>query len=59
MRKAPGVLSSGLYAIPAVVGAAVAVIAVGSGASQVISAPVALAAAGVCLAIRMVGLLSG
>ena len=59
MRKVPGVLSSGLYAIPALVGAAVAVIAVSSGASQVLSAPVALAAAGVCFAIRIVGLLFG
>ncbi|MDT7580944.1 MAG: hypothetical protein QOK35_2208 [Pseudonocardiales bacterium] len=56
IRQVPGVLSSGLYAIPALVGAALAVVAAGSGVDRVLGAPVALGAAGVCFAIRMVGL---
>jgi uncharacterized membrane protein YeiH len=56
IRQVPGVLSSGLYAIPALVGAALAVITTGSGVNQVLGAPAALSAAGVCFVIRMVGL---
>jgi uncharacterized membrane protein YeiH len=56
IRQVPGVLSSGLYAIPALVGAALAVVATSSGVDRVLGAPVALGAAGVCFAIRMVGL---
>jgi uncharacterized membrane protein YeiH len=56
IRQVPGVLSSGLYAIPALVGAALVVIGTSSGVNQVLGAPVALGAAGVCFAIRMVGL---
>jgi len=56
IQKVPSVLSSGLYAIPALVGAALAVIAASSGVDQVLGAPVALAAAAVCFVIRMVGL---
>ena len=56
IRQVPGVLSSGLYAIPALVGAALVVVAISSGVSQVLGAPVALGAAGVCFTIRMVGL---
>jgi uncharacterized membrane protein YeiH len=56
IRQVPSVLSSGLYAIPALMGAALAVIATSGGVSQVLGAPAALGAAGVCFAIRMVGL---
>jgi uncharacterized membrane protein YeiH len=56
IRQVPSVLSSGLYAIPALVGAALAVIATSTGVHQVLGAPVAVSAAGVCFLIRMVGL---
>ena len=56
IRRIPSVLSSGLYAIPALVGAALVVVAISSGVNQVLGAPVALGAAGVCFVIRMVGL---
>ncbi len=56
IRQVPSVLSSGLYAIPALVGAALVVVATSSGVNQVLGAPVALGAAGVCFGIRMVGL---
>lgn len=59
IRRVPSVLSSGLYATPALVGAAVAVLAAGGGVDHVLGAPVALGAAGACFAIRMVGLLFG
>jgi uncharacterized membrane protein YeiH len=59
IRRVPGVLSSGLYAIPALVGAAVVVLALSSGLDQVFGVPVALGAAGVCFLIRMVGLRFG
>jgi uncharacterized membrane protein YeiH len=59
IRQVPGVLSSGLYAIPALVGAALVVLGTSSGVNQVLGAPVALGAAGVCFAIRMVGLYFG
>jgi uncharacterized membrane protein YeiH len=56
IRQVPSVLSSGLYAIPALAGAALVVLATLGGVDQVLGAPVALGAAGVCFAIRMVGL---
>jgi uncharacterized membrane protein YeiH len=56
IRQVPGVLSSGLYAIPALVGAALVVLALGSGMDRVLGVPAALGAAGVCFLIRMVGL---
>ena len=56
IRQIPGVLSSGLYAIPALVGAALLVVATSGGVSQLLGAPLALGAAGVCFVIRMVGL---
>jgi len=56
IQQIPSVLSSGLYAVPALVGAALVVIATSSGVSEVLGAPVALGAAGVCFVIRMVGL---
>ena len=55
IRQVPSVLSSGLYAIPALVGAAVVVVAATSGVNQVLGAPVALGAAGICFVIRMIG----
>jgi uncharacterized membrane protein YeiH len=56
IRQVPSVLSSGLYAVPALVGAALVVLASSGGVNEVLGAPVALGAAGVCFAIRMVGL---
>ena len=57
VRQVPSVLSSGLYATPALVGAAIVVVATSAGADQVIGAPAALGAAGVCFLIRVLGLL--
>ncbi|MEU4426464.1 trimeric intracellular cation channel family protein [Actinoplanes sp. NPDC024001] len=59
IRRIPSVLSSGLYAIPALAGAAMVVIASSAGWDQVFGAPAALGAAGVCFLIRMVGLHRG
>ena len=56
IRQVPSVLSSGLYAVPALVGAALTVITSSSGVDEVLGTPVALGAAGVCFVIRMVGL---
>lgn len=56
IRQIPGVLSSGLYAIPALIGAAVVVVAGSGGVDQVLGAPIALAGAAACFLIRMVGL---
>jgi uncharacterized membrane protein YeiH len=56
IRRLPTVLSSGLYAIPALVGAALVVRGTSVGASQVLGVPVALAGAMVCFLIRMIGL---
>jgi len=50
--QVPSVLTSGLYAIPALVGAAVVVLVA---PSQVLGIPVALVAATICFVIRMVG----
>jgi len=52
IRQIPSVLSSGLYAIPALVGATVAVVSIKLGVEGL---PAGLAAAAVCFAIRMVG----
>ncbi len=52
IREVPSVLTSGLYAIPALVGATVIVLADAWGAAEV---PAALVAAGACFAIRIVG----
>jgi uncharacterized membrane protein YeiH len=49
----PAVLTSGLYAIPALVGAAIAVIAVRTG---VYGAPAAVGAALACFLVRTVGI---
>jgi uncharacterized membrane protein YeiH len=56
IRQVPSVLSSGLYAIPALVGAALVVVAAHGGVSHLLNVPVAVGAAGVCFLIRMVGL---
>ena len=53
--RVPSVLSSGLYAIPALVGAALLVPAERGGVQQVLGAPAALCAA-VCFLIRLAGL---
>ncbi len=50
------VLRTGLYAIPALVAAALVVLASRIGVDRVLGAPAALAAAGVCFTVRMVGL---
>jgi uncharacterized membrane protein YeiH len=56
IRQVPSVLSSGLYAIPALAGAALVVAADRGGVHHVLGTPVALGAAGLCFLIRMVGL---
>ncbi len=56
IQRIPGVLSSGLYAVPAMAGAALAVVATGAGVDRVLGLPAALGAAGVCFLIRVVGL---
>ena len=52
IRQIPSVLSSGLYAIPALAGATVAVVSIKTGVDGL---PAGLAAAAVCFTIRMVG----
>jgi uncharacterized membrane protein YeiH len=54
--RVPSVLSSELYAIPALVGAALVVAADVGGVDHVLGAPVALGAAAVCFLIRVIGL---
>ena len=56
IQRVPGVLSSGLYAIPAAVGAGLVVIATSAGVDRVLGLPAALGAAGVCFLIRTAGL---
>ncbi len=53
VRRVPTVLTSGLYAIPALVGASIAVATVRTG---VYGIPAALGAAGACFLIRLVGI---
>jgi uncharacterized membrane protein YeiH len=53
VRRVPAVLTSGLYAIPALVGAAIAVITVRAG---VYGVPAALGAAVACFLIRLAGI---
>jgi uncharacterized membrane protein YeiH len=59
IRQVPAVLGSGLYAIPALVGAALFVAADSGGVGHVLGVPAALCAAGVCFLIRVVGLRFG
>src|SRR3954465_10539904 len=56
IRQIPSVLRSGLYAIPALVGATVTVLAIRFG---VYGLPAAIAAAAICFAIRMAGVRFG
>ena len=56
IRQIPSVLSTGLYAIPALVGAAITVVAGRLGGYGIATA---IVAAGVCFAIRMVGVRYG
>jgi uncharacterized membrane protein YeiH len=56
VRQVPSVLSSGLYAVPALVGAAITVATIQAG---VYGIPAALAAACACFAIRMLGVRFG
>jgi uncharacterized membrane protein YeiH len=53
IRRVPAVLTSGLYAVPALAGATITAVALQNGAY---STPIALAAAFVCFAIRLAGL---
>jgi uncharacterized membrane protein YeiH len=59
IRQIPGVLSRGLYAIPALVGAGLLVIAERAGVDHVLGVPVALGAAAGCFLIRTAGLRFG
>jgi uncharacterized membrane protein YeiH len=56
IRQVPSVLNSGLYAIPALVGAGLIVAAETAGVHHVLGTPAALYAAAACFLIRMVGL---
>jgi uncharacterized membrane protein YeiH len=56
IRQVPSVLSSGLYAIPALVGATLIVVVTSIGVDRLLGGPVALGAAAVCFVIRVVGL---
>lgn len=56
IQRIPGVLSTGLYAIPALVAAALVVLSLRFGVDHVLGAPVAVGAAAVCFTIRTVGL---
>lgn len=55
-RQIPSVLSSGLYAIPALVGAAITVVSIRLGGYGIAAA---IVAAGVCFGIRMLGVRFG
>jgi uncharacterized membrane protein YeiH len=52
IRQIPSVLSSGLYAIPALIGATITVVAIRLGVYGILPA---IVAAGVCFAVRMLG----
>jgi uncharacterized membrane protein YeiH len=54
--RVPSVLSSGLYAVPALAGAALVVAADSGDVDRVLGTPVALGGAAVCFLIRMLGL---
>ena len=56
IQRLPSVLSTGLYAVPALVAAALTVLAARAGVDDVLGAPAALGAALVCFVIRMIGL---
>jgi len=56
IQRIPSVLSSGLYAIPALAGAALVVAAEGGGVDRLLGVPAALGGATVCFVIRLLGL---
>src|SRR5690606_9407437 len=56
IRRVPAVRSRGLYAIPALVAAALVTVGTGSGVDEVPGWSGAFGAAAVCFAVRMVGL---
>ncbi|MGA5298952.1 trimeric intracellular cation channel family protein [Nucisporomicrobium flavum] len=56
VRRLPSVLSSGLYAIPALAGAALVVAADAADVRRLLEVPVAMWAAAVCFTIRVAGL---
>ncbi|QGQ19152.1 trimeric intracellular cation channel family protein [Cellulomonas sp. JZ18] len=56
VRRVPFVLTNELYAIPALVGATLAVLAARGGVDEVLGVPAALVAAAVCFSVRVVGL---
>jgi uncharacterized membrane protein YeiH len=56
IQRIPSVLSSGLYAIPALAGAALVVAAEGGGVDRLLGVPAALGGAAVCFVIRLLGL---
>jgi uncharacterized membrane protein YeiH len=56
IQRLPGVLSSGLYATPAIVGAALLVAAEGSRAGDLLGVSAAVLGAAVCFLIRVIGL---
>jgi uncharacterized membrane protein YeiH len=53
--RIPSVLTSGLYAIPALVGALLTVVAARADVDHVVGVPATVVAAAVCFAIRMLG----
>jgi uncharacterized membrane protein YeiH len=53
IRRIPSVMTDGLYAIPAIIGATVAVTAILLGVAGL---PAALGAAGVCFVIRLIAM---
>jgi uncharacterized membrane protein YeiH len=59
IQRVPSVLSSGLYAIPALLGAALVVAAESGGVDRVLGAPVALGGAALCFLVRMLGVYFG
>jgi uncharacterized membrane protein YeiH len=56
IRRIPSVLNSGLYAIPALIGATITVVSIRLGAYGIATA---IVAAGACFAVRMVGVRYG
>jgi uncharacterized membrane protein YeiH len=56
IQRIPSVLTSGLYAIPALAGAALVVAAEGGGVDRLLGVPAALGGAAVCFLIRLLGL---
>ncbi|GIG30392.1 trimeric intracellular cation channel family protein [Cellulomonas marina] len=59
LRRVPSVLTNELYAIPALVGATLAVLAARGGVEEVLGAPAAVGAAAACFVVRVVGMRLG